>query len=253
MNTEKNDTERMSWDNLRINDGTVEFIKWLAIAFMTIDHINSYFIFPVTGKPFVELFNIGRLAFPLFALVIAYNLARPRSSEGERQAIKSALLRLTLFGVISAIPYFLATGGRTLPLNIMFTLALATAIIYSLRIASDQEKRLHRYTLYFFIHLLFVVTAGFVEFSFYGVGLIVSAWLLFRYSSALALVFAVILTYSLHAINDTHFALLALPIFALGYFVDVKIPRMNKYLFYIYYPAHLTVIALAVGVYKLYS
>ncbi len=253
MNTGKNDTEHMSWDSLRINDGTIEFIKWIAIACMTIDHINSYFIFPATGKPIVEMFNIGRLAFPLFALVIAYNLARPRSSESERQAIKGALLRLTLFGVIAAIPYFLATGGRTFPLNIMFTLALATAIIYSLRMAADQEKRLYRYTLYFFIHLLFVVTAGFVEFSFYGVGLIVSAWLLFRYSSALALVLATVLTYSLHAINGAHYALLALPIFALGYLVDVKIPRMNKYLFYIYYPAHLAVIALAVGVYKLYA
>lgn len=240
------------WDKASIDSGTIESLKWLAVLLMTIDHINSYFIFPLTGKPYVELFNMGRVAFPLFALVIAYNLARPRSNNDEKRAIVSALKRLTIFGVISMLPYYFATSGRTLPLNIMFTLALATALIYNLRIAADKESRFARYTLYFFTNMLFVIGASLVEFSFYGVSLIIAAWLFFRYSSSISLVMTVILTFSLYAVNESHWALLALPIFALGYVMEVKIPRINKYAFYAYYPLHLTVIAVAVALHKAY-
>lgn len=243
-------SEPVSWHNLKIDNGTIEAIKWLAVIFMTIDHINSYFILPVTGKPYAELFYIGRLAFPLFALVIAYNLARPRTNENERRAMLNALARLTVFGAIATLPYYLATSGRIIPLNIMYTLALATALIYSLRVAADKESKLARYTLYLLTHLLFAALAAFGEFSFYGVALVVSAWLFFRYSSAFALIFSLILIFLLQTVNGTHWALASIPIFAFCYFVEVKIPRINKYVFYAYYPIHLGVIAAAVALHK---
>lgn len=245
--------EPISWQNLKVNDGTIEAIKWLAVLLMTIDHINTFLILPLTGKPYEALFNMGRVAFPLFALVIAYNLARPRTNANERRAILNALLRLTLFGAIATLPYYFATSGRIIPLNIMYTLALGAALIYNLRVAADKESRLARYTLYFLTNLLFIALAAFGEFSFYGVALIVMAWLFFRYSSAIALMLTLTLILSLQTVNGTYWALAAIPVFALGYFVEVKIPRINKYAFYAYYPLHLGLIAAAVALHNLYN
>lgn len=56
---------------LHVPDGTVEALKWLALALMTGDHVNKY-LFNGT-LPF--LFEAGRLALPIFVFVLAYNLA----------------------------------------------------------------------------------------------------------------------------------------------------------------------------------
>lgn len=237
-------------DNISISDGTIEAIKWLAVLFMTIDHINSFLIYPITGTPYVEMFSVGRIAFPLFALVLAYNLARPRTEQAESKAIVNAMKRLFIFGLIATVPYYAATDGRTLPLNIMFTLAFATALIYCIRWSSQRQHWFLRYALYFIIHAVFAVGAALVEFSHYGVGLIIMAWLLFRHSSSIALIFTIVLTGSLFYINENLWALMALPIFALGYAVNIKMPRINKYAFYAYYPLHLAILPIIVLLYK---
>jgi len=62
---------------LRIPDGTVEALKWLALVLMTGDHVNKY-LFNATLP---VLFEAGRVALPLFVFVLAYNLARPGTLE----------------------------------------------------------------------------------------------------------------------------------------------------------------------------
>lgn len=236
----------------QVSDNAIEGIKWTAILFMTIDHINSLLIHRTTGQFYSELFSVGRIAFPLFAFVLAYNLARPRSAQGEKKAIAGAFSRLLLFGAISIVPYFIATGGSILPMNIMFTLALATGIIYVIHLGTECKKRTSRYAVYFLAHLIFIVISPLVDYSLYGVSLIVMAWLFFRYSSTLSLVLTCILAFSLFYVNGNHWGLIALPIFGLSYFIDVKIPRTSQLVYYIYYPAHLAVIAALIAVYGLY-
>lgn len=248
LGTNRNETSMH--DSISISDGTIESIKWLAVLFMTIDHINSYLIYPVTGAPYAEMFSIGRIAFPLFALVLAYNLARVRTEQAETKAIVSAMKRLFIFGLISTVPYYAATDGRTLPLNIMFTLAFATALIYCIRWSSQKERWFIRYSLYFLIHAVFAAGSALVEFSHYGVGIIIMAWLLFRYSSSTALILTILLIGCLYYINENLWALMALPIFALGYTVNIKMPRINKYAFYVYYPLHLAIISFITTLYK---
>ena len=62
---------------LRLNDGQLEALKWLALVSMLVDHFGRYAFGLGTDS---WAFAIGRLAFPLFAFVLASNLARP----GER-------------------------------------------------------------------------------------------------------------------------------------------------------------------------
>ena len=57
---------------ISIENKNLESLKWLALFSMLGDHINKY-LFNGT-LPF--LFEIGRIAFPVFAFVIAFNFSR---------------------------------------------------------------------------------------------------------------------------------------------------------------------------------
>ena len=57
---------------LVLGDGTVEALKWLGLLFMTGDHVNKYLF----AQKLPCLFELGRLAMPIFGFVLAYNLAR---------------------------------------------------------------------------------------------------------------------------------------------------------------------------------
>jgi len=49
----------------------------LGLALMTLDHINKHLL----HERVTALFDLGRMALPLFGLVLAYNLARPGTLE----------------------------------------------------------------------------------------------------------------------------------------------------------------------------
>ena len=51
-----------------IADGALEALKWLGIVLMTIDHINKY----LNGGHSALMFDLGRIALPLFGFVLAY-------------------------------------------------------------------------------------------------------------------------------------------------------------------------------------
>ncbi len=85
---------------------------------MILDHANHTFW---TFQPWA--FTLGRIAFPLFAFLIAYNIA-VRYVKPERYA-----LPLLLFGLVSQVPAMLALGRQVLPLNIFFTLLLGSSFL----------------------------------------------------------------------------------------------------------------------------
>jgi len=70
----------------KISNGALEGLKYLALLFMIGDHVNKY-LFNATLP---GLFELGRLAMPLFGIVMAYNLARPGIADPH---IKRLLIR----------------------------------------------------------------------------------------------------------------------------------------------------------------
>jgi hypothetical protein len=102
---------------LRLSSGSVEALKWLALVAMTGDHINAFFY----GRELPFLTELGRLAMPLFGMVLAYNMARPKADHGR------LMLRLSLFGVLAAPAHAYLTGD-IVPVNILFTFAVAAAV-----------------------------------------------------------------------------------------------------------------------------
>ena len=111
---------------LHIDNGTLEALKWLALVLMTGDHVNKY----VFAETLPGLFELGRIAMPLFLLVLAYNLARADAFQaGVHQRMG---IRLAAFGALATLPYIAVTGvlGGWWPLNMLFTMLLLTLICW---------------------------------------------------------------------------------------------------------------------------
>lgn len=105
-------------------------LKLLAITTMVIDHIGLFFF------PQELVFRmIGRLAFPLFAWLIANGAYHTRN-------IRTYVLRIFLLALVSQVPYLLANrqvDPSFSSLNVLFTLGLGlTAIMFIQRTNNRQ-------------------------------------------------------------------------------------------------------------------
>lgn len=90
-------------------------LKVVAVIAMTLDHVAYFLMSP--ESPFYDMMRcIGRIAFPVFALLIAEGFAH--SSNRLRYFIT-----LFAFGILSELPWFLLNGNDGSH-NVMFTLAI---------------------------------------------------------------------------------------------------------------------------------
>lgn len=214
---------RLALPGLVLTDGTLEALKYLALVLMTVDHVDKY-LFNGTHP---EAFAAGRSALPIFALVLAYNLARPYALE--RGVHKRTASRLLAFGLL-ATPAYIALGGLAAdvyPLNIMFTLLVATVAIQLLDCGRTIAAA-----------ITFGVGGCLVEFGLPAIGLCVAVWFYVRRPTLCRLALGVICLASLQIFNGNAWALAAFPLLFTIHRWTFKLKRC-RWLFYLYYPAHL--------------
>lgn len=225
-------------------------IKILAAVLMVVDHIG-YFLFPSV----LPLRIIGRIAFPLFAYLIA---------EGCRYTKDKWRHFALLFGlaVICQAVYYLVDGS--LDMSVLVTFSLSTLLIYSLQrtklcAAQGSPSQTATATLLFFsvaAATYFLSTQYYVDYGFWGCILPVTASL-FDFRN-------IPVSPKLRAL-DCHFAKLAC--FAVGiallplcsefgatefYALIALVPLLfyngqrgklkTKYFFYLFYPLHLALL-----------
>ena len=207
---------------LFIADGTLEALKWLGLVLMTADHVNK-FLFN-ERLPFV--FDAARLVMPLFGFVLAYNMARPNARASG--AYTRTARRLAVFGLTATLPFVVIVGWW--PLNVMFMLLLAVAIIWLL----DGGSALQRIA----AAALFIGAGAFVEFWWFGVASCVAAWAYCRRPTAGRALLWVLATAALEVVNGNLWALAAVPVVFAAAHVDLQMPRVRGF-FYLYYPGHL--------------
>lgn len=219
-------------------------IKMIALASMAIDHLGVFF-FP--GNIYFRL--IGRLSFPLFAWAIA-------NGTNFTGNINRYLIRILLLAVISQIPYLLLFniyGIENPGLNILFTLDIG---IFGIILLKKFEK--------FFVRVPIVIALSFIavfiktDYGAFGVLSVIVFFLYFKspvkssiyYFFLIAFFYILpflinkylnIMLYSSNINNIEYVSLLSLPIIA-SY--NLKKGYNLKYLFYIFYPLHLTLIYL---------
>lgn len=211
---------------LKVSDGTLEALKWLALALMTLDHINKYLF----NEKLPYVFELGRIAMPLFACVLAYNLARPDALA--TGVLKRITTRLTLWAAIASVP-FIALGSLSWgwwPLNILATLALASCIVWLTELGGTGRTILAT--------ALFIFGGAIVEFWWPALAMILLARAYVQKPSTGRLVAFTLALASLWAINLNGWALAALPILYAATRLDLRMPRV-KHVFYAYYPTHL--------------
>jgi hypothetical protein len=141
-------------------------IKWIAITAMVIDHIGLFFF------PQILLFRIvGRLAFPLFAWLIANGAYYSKNT-------KKYLTRLLFFALVAQIPFIVINrliDPSFWALNVLFTLFLGLAAIVLIKKSKSIFKA-------FFIIMLSALMASIfnTEYGAMGVLAIVVFYLFFK-------------------------------------------------------------------------
>ncbi|MFF2531430.1 TraX family protein [Brevibacillus sp. NPDC058079] len=192
-----------------------DFLKILAIISMVIDHIGGAFF------PDIILFRIiGRLAFPIFAFQLAQG-ARYTSNSGKYA------LRLWGFALVSQIPYMILWDTTTL--NILFVLLLSLAMI---------KTRIRNIGVFALIVFLFDF-----DYGFYGVLLApLFYWFADRKHIACLLLSVATICYSWYTGAWIQLFAIVGIVFVLYVPHDWWKIRLNRYVYYWFYPVHLTTI-----------
>jgi hypothetical protein len=221
---------------LGFTDGQLEALKWVALASMFLDHFGRHLL--GYGQD-TWVFALGRIAFPLFAIVFALNLGR----EGDRaaRAARSAR-RLAFWCAVSVIPSVMARGEPML-VNVLGTLALGAALCWSLASTAPMALRVA-------VCIAVALASWYVEFGLAGVFLMPAVYLWSnerRPETAMLALALLLLTAWLNARFDGLAAMLGtlagLPIAWAVRRLPVSMPRMQL-AFYLVYPLHLLLIGL---------
>jgi len=211
---------------LHIADGTLEALKWAALALMLLDHVNTFLFY----RTLPGAYAVGRWVAPVFGFVLACNLARPDALQ--RGIHLRVMRRLAVFGLLASPP-FMALIGRWWPLNIMFLLLAATAVIYGLERADGIGVAIAGFA--------FFVGGLSAEYLHPGVAMVVAAWAFCRQPNVLHFAAWTLFTAALVLINGNFWALSAVPTLLLATRLDLRVPRL-RWAFYALYPLHLVVL-----------
>jgi hypothetical protein len=215
-------------------DGQFEALKWIAVASMFIDHFGRH-LFEWSQDSIV--FGAGRLAFPLFVLVLACNLARP----GDRAARAARVtLRLAIACAVST-PVVIWARGEPQLVNVFGTLAIGAALCWVLATTGHLAWRAP-------LAGLLCAAANHVEFDVMGACLVPAIYLWRAHDRREAGAFAAILLLALAHLNGSFGGLngyvgtmAVVPVAWAVAHVPLRVPRM-RWLFYAIYPLHLALI-----------
>ena len=224
---------------LKVSNAALTALKLIGITAMLIDHYNSLV------KPDYSplLYEVGRLALPLFVFVLVYNLARIPAEN-----MPKIMLRLLLCGVIATPIYNILGAGLWYwwPLNILFTLLVATGTIYLLSVPVSSRLVI---PMRLAAVLLFAAAGSMVDYLWVGPALVLVIWRLYLAVPQLerVMLYGALLSLAglLCLLNASLAALLAVPVILLTilFYQERQLPRM-KWFFYWFYPGHLLALLL---------
>jgi hypothetical protein len=219
---------------LGYTDGQLETLKWIGLASMFLDHFGRHLL--GYGQD-TWVFAMGRIAFPLFAIVLALNLAR----EGDRAARSARTARrLGVWCAVAVLPSIWARGEPML-LNVLGTLALGAALCWTL---ASQERTAVRVA----VCIAVAVVSGHVEFGLGGVFLIpaIYLWATQRQPQAAILPVLLLLMTGWHnaSLDGLPAMLGTLACVPIAWNVRRLLVMMPRYrlAFYLVYPLHLALI-----------
>lgn len=214
-------------------------LKIIAMITMTLDHIGMI-LFPYN----ILLRIIGRLAFPIYAYMIAEGCGHTRS-------MRRYLTTMAGLGIAYQLVYLIFQ--RSLYQSILITFSLSIALIWLVKTAQRRKNFLLWLLAGVSILSVFLYTEVLplylprswdfaVDYGFIGVMIPVAVYLARKPVPRLIVCGIGLTLLAMDSYWIQWFALAALPLLAL---YNGKRGKWNiKWLFYLYYPAHLAVIYL---------
>ncbi len=229
-------------------------IKWMAIITMVIDHIGAAFLEPMilNGAASAEalyrlswiymiLRGVGRFAFPAFCFLLAEGFFYT----GSRQKY---LRNLLIFAVLSEVPFDLALRGNLLDFtqqNVFWTLAIGFAAVwiaeyFMQKSLSDRENGTPYYVVMVASVVIGAVLAELINADYGAVG-VAAIFIMYAMHNKplMAALFAWMMLSMLNWME-----IFAFPFILAVMFYNKQRGRQNKYFFYVFYPAHLLILAL---------
>ena len=211
-------------------------LKLIALITMTIDHVGMMLL------PQMRILRaIGRIAFPIFAYMIAEGCQYTRNR-------KKYLLSMVSLAAICQVVYYFAMGS--LSMCVLVTFSLSIGLIYLADYAHaggrfGKEALSAALCAVFFLcymahDVLFPKTDFGIEYGFLGVLLPVFAHIGARKQKQLLYFTAGLALLDLTWGGIQWFSIAAIPFIAL--YNGKRGKHKMKYLFYIYYPLHLVVL-----------
>ena len=208
-------------------------LKCIAMVTMLIDHTGMV-LFP----RYMIFRMIGRLAFPIYCFLLVEGAVHTSNW-------KKYLGRLFLFALISEIPFNLAVGGQLWypkTQNVFFTLFLGLLAVLLLKAPNVGRNRWLITGIRVILVLVLVLAAGLARTD-YGAGGVIFILVFYVFRSQLLLksaAFAAATAFLYGGIEN--YAILSLaPILCYN---GKRGPGALKYVFYVFYPAHLLLLYL---------
>ena len=216
-------------------------LKIIAIVTMTCNHIAHGFENQLPLFLLVPLYIVGGLTFPIMAYLMIEGYQKTSN-------VKKYMLRLLIFGLIAIFPFILVF--KALVLNVLFTFLFGLICLY-------LRDKIKKKALFWLCFAGFVLITLFCDWAFVGVAMIVLFGIIKdkkRRIIITTVVCAVALSLMEFIFGDGWGLKLMLD-FGFSFFVLCSMPflwayngkkgyspRSLRYLFYIFYPAHLLVI-----------
>lgn len=208
-------------------------LKIIALVSMFLDHAGKILGF---GYPWINA--IGRLAFPIFAYMIAEGCHYTKNR-------KKYLLTIFLSATVFQAVYVFVSGS--LYMNILFTFTFSIATIYCIDYFKNTKKIKAFIILIFdvvavvFVSVLLpkilVGTDFTIDYGLLGIVLPVAIYIMPNKISKLICTTVVLSVMAIISYNLKWFALFSVGLLAM---YNEKRGKYNlKYIFYIFYPAHL--------------
>lgn len=212
-------------------------LKILALLTMTVDHIGAY-LFPRV----MLLRIIGRIAYPIFAYMIAegcFYTRRPGRYLGS----------MALLAAVCQAVYFFFAGSVYMYIPVTFTLSISLIFLLKRAMEKPNEKNFALFGLGVLGVLVITEVLPMlpgtdfgVDYGFFGVMLPVAVYAGKNHWQKLALAAVMLVLLGVHYGSLQMWALMALPLLAL--YNGQRGKWKMKWLFYIYYPAHLAALYL---------
>lgn len=207
-------------------------LKLMACAAMLADHAAKVFLPPSSPAYLIFSGLVGRIAFPIFAFLLVEGFLHTRSRP--RYA-----LHLLLFALASEIPFDLALYGRPffwLHQNTLFTLFLALLMLILLDMASTRlSSQMALLAARIILITAFALAAWMLhtDYDALGIGAVAAMYLLWGFSIMAPGMGCLVLNLASFSNAGAFLALLPISCY------NGKRGPGPKYLFYLFYPAHL--------------